>query len=128
MTAAGKAKARVHQNTQRHEDQVTTHARDKKKENKFEAKSYSDNFYADATHEKVSVNYYKYHDYAMFKNKDEFWKSTFKQFQDRNTSLVIKSKVKTEVKGGEMYDLILTDTNSIQCIYERIIMKDGAFY
>ncbi len=101
---------------------------DKKKENKFEAKSYSDNFYADATHEKVSVNYYKYHDYAMFKNKDEFWKSTFKQFQDRNTSLVIKSKVKTEVKGGEMYDLILTDTNSIQCIYERIIMKDGAFY
>jgi uncharacterized protein YbaP (TraB family) len=104
--------------------------------NKKEKKKFDDayqgtflekNFFSPSSNEAIKVEYRKFNDYRMEKQKEEFWKNEL-EYLTKSNGLIIKEKKVSENNGAVQYDLLLTDTASSRGIKTRILLKNGVEY
>jgi uncharacterized protein YbaP (TraB family) len=86
----------------------------------------SESYYSE-NHEKISVEYQKYHRYKQYDNIDSVWSEETRYFQ-RSGEFILKEKRKTKKDSLYILDAVFTDTNSARSIVKKYILAQGVLY
>ncbi|MBL7888907.1 MAG: TraB/GumN family protein [Bacteroidia bacterium] len=106
---------------------MMNYSKQKEKDRPYQSKSMSKDFTSANTGEVINVEFFKCNDYRMDESLDAFWEKQIDHFLAYSTLSVQKKKayVQNELP---MFDLVLTDTNSVRAIKIKMILKQGVLY
>ncbi|MGV6861236.1 MAG: TraB/GumN family protein [Putridiphycobacter sp.] len=97
-----------------------------KKDDAFKSFDY-DRYYFSENYEEINVLYYKFHDYAEYKNIDSLWASE-ERLMSRKNKLITHKKNTYKKDDYYVMEADFTDTNSCRVIKTKFLLKHGVLY
>ena len=97
----------------------------KEKEKKYIGEHKYVRFSSPETSEMIGVSYSKYHEYSYYKDHKVFWQTTIENI-NLDSSFIVKRT--DDKKDPNVYEALLTDTNSTRAIKVKMILKEGVLY
>ncbi len=87
-----------------------------------------DNIYLSDANESISVDFYKFNDYASYENLDSLWNTTL-EYYEKNLSFIVKSHHNSTLPGGYPYlEARFTDTLTGRSVWLKKILAHDRKY